>query len=67
LEEKIVCPIYWQQSLWVSKGTGSVVLRPGGVMHCCATIKPKGTTEESKVLCNGKYGQKDNADPTDLN
>lgn len=31
LVEKIVCPIYWQQSLWASRETGSVSLTPGAV------------------------------------
>lgn len=68
LVEKIVCPIYWQQSLWVSKEIGSVSLGTGGMLlwltasvcscYNWATIKPKGTTRESKVLWNERYYKK---------
>lgn len=40
LVEKIVCPFYWQQSLWVSKQTVLVSLRPGGAAAVadCLTV-----------------------------
>lgn len=65
LVEKIVCPIYWQQSLWVSKEIGSVSLGTGGMLlwltaSLCAvaTTEPLSNQKElhEKAKC---FGMKD--------